>query len=193
MGNPILRQACFNFKRAESIEAAAAGLRGFLLKPGSKVPYRRGWRGEATTDRRTLARRLRAHPECNVGIATGRGIAVVDVDGPAGEESYAELTLKHGLLPRTATCLTGRGGWHLYFRVESGVLIPNRVGLWPGVDFRGDGGYVVAPGSIHPNGNLYEWINRPSGGIAKMPAWLLKAILAAKGTETPSGRTDLTL
>jgi hypothetical protein len=187
----IPSQAYFDFKRGEAMEAATAGLPEVLLKPQSKVPYRKGWQDEATTDRRTLGRRLRSHPECNVGIATGRGIAVIDVDGIAGEESYAELTRRYGLLPRTATCMTGRGGWHLYFKVEPGVLVPNRVGLWPGIDGRGDGGYVVAPGSRHPNGDLYEWINRPSGGIAGMPAWLLKAILAGKASEAPAGRKEL--
>jgi hypothetical protein len=113
---------------------------------------------------------------------------VLDVDGVAGEESFAVLTRRHGLLPRTATCLTGRDGWHLYFRVESGVMVPNRVGLWPSIDIRGDGGYVVAPGSLHANGNVYRWINRPSGGIAGMPRWLLKAILAGRG---PGARSAL--
>lgn len=52
--------------------------------------------------------------------------------------------------------LTGDGGRHLYLR-HPGFEVPNRVGIRPGLDLRGDAGYVVAPPSIHPSGQPYRW------------------------------------
>jgi hypothetical protein len=62
MGDHGLGRAFFDFKRGEALEAAEAGLPGFLLKPRSKVPRRKGWSSAATTDLRTIGRMLRSHP-----------------------------------------------------------------------------------------------------------------------------------
>lgn len=109
----------------------------------------------------------------NIGIVTGSvsGIVVLDIDGPAGEESLRSL----GDVPETATVRTGKGR-HLYFR-HPGNEIRNFAGKLPGLDLRGDGGYVVAPPSIHANGSRYEWELHPEAvGIAEVPAWLLSLI-----------------
>ena len=45
-----------------------------------------------------------------------------------------------------------------YFRYVDGLQIPNRAGILPGIDIRGDGGFIVAPPSLHISGNRYEWI-----------------------------------
>jgi Bifunctional DNA primase/polymerase, N-terminal/Primase C terminal 1 (PriCT-1) len=81
---------------------------------------------------------------------------VIDVDPRhGGNDSLAELERRHGPLPDTPRVLTGGGGVHLYFAVEQ--LIGNRVGLAPGIDLRGDGGFVVAPPSLHASGRHYLW------------------------------------
>ncbi|MBS0374817.1 MAG: bifunctional DNA primase/polymerase [Proteobacteria bacterium] len=101
----------------------------------------------------------RHHPEANVAIVTGRlsGLVVLDVDPRhGGEASLAALEAAHGPLPATLESLTGGGGRHLYFR-HPGGRCPNRVGLEPGLDLRGDGGCIVAPPSIHPSGRAYAW------------------------------------
>jgi putative DNA primase/helicase len=100
-------------------------------------------------------------PDANIGIATGReaGIFVLDVDEKSGgPASLAELEARHGPLPATLRSTTGGGGFHLYFRYPADGRIPNstsRVG--PGLDVRGDGGYVVAPPSLHKSGRRYQW------------------------------------
>lgn len=98
-------------------------------------------------------------PDANVGIVTGQvsGLVVVDVD-PAhgGRDSVRELEGIHGPLPATVECVTGGGGRHLYYR-HPGGNVPNRVGIQLGIDVRGDGGYIVAPPSVHPSGKHYFW------------------------------------
>ena len=170
----------------EAIACAKAGLPLFPLKPRSKVPLHVGWQDQATTDKRRLRRLLRSHPWCNLGIVTGRGIIVVDIDGDVGEESYEGLTSRHGLLPKTALSWTGGGGFHSLFRVDRPV--PNRGPLLPGIDIRGDGGYIVAPPSIHPEGGVYSWLSPPGDGIATAPRWLLRAILRPGSTRAQVDR-----
>lgn len=118
-------------------------------------------------------------PEANVAIVTGRvsGLVVLDVDlKHGGGESLSILEQIHGALPATVEARTGSGGRHLYFAHPGGV-VRNRVGLRPGVDLRGDGGYVVAPPSLHPSGGRYVWMPERSPEelpLAATPAWLLK-------------------
>ncbi|MFO0389468.1 MAG: DUF3987 domain-containing protein [Alphaproteobacteria bacterium] len=129
--------------------------------------------------------------DSNVGIVTGdiSGIFVLDIDGRQGAETLGKLEAEHGALPQTVTACTGNG-WHWYFRLPEGYEIRNLSGQsaegaeLPGVDVRGNGGYVVAPPSIHPNGRSYYWMQSPMEmAIAEAPAWLLK--LVAQPTATP--------
>lgn len=86
--------------------------------------------------------------EMNLGIVTGRvsGVAVIDLDG-ADPSAY----------PPTATVKTAKG-WHLYYRVPDEATIPSGVRVAENTDHRGEGGYVVAPPSIHPDtNNPYVW------------------------------------
>lgn len=110
----------------------------------------------------------------NVGIATGRGLVVLDVDHRHdGGDALAELERQHDRLPVTVSCETGGGGEHFYF--TSRARIRNSAGkLGHGVDVRGDGGYVVAPPSVHPEtGRPYEWDNHPDDTpLAELPKWL---------------------
>lgn len=119
------------------------------------------------------------HPDANVGIVTGAlsGLVVVDVD-PAhgGEDSLVELERGRQALPHTVEALTGGGGRHIYLRHPGGT-VPNKVGLAPGIDVRGDGGMVVAPPSVHPSGGHYEWApaRHPDDvQLAAMPVWFLR-------------------
>ncbi|MBX6425255.1 MAG: AAA family ATPase [Variibacter sp.] len=112
----------------------------------------------------------RRWPGCNVGIVTGEisGLVVLDLDTA---EAIAEAERRG--LPATASVRTGRGGKHFYFE-HPGVKVTSR-SAWcavKGLDTKGDGGYVVAAGSRHPNGNPYEWIMPPGLGLAPMPQWL---------------------
>ncbi len=98
--------------------------------------------------------------DTGIGIITGAlsGIVVVDVDDRSGgQDSLAAYEAEHGPLPATVTARTGGGGLHLYFR-HPGGRVPNAAGISPGIDIRGDGGYVVAPPSMHASGRRYEWL-----------------------------------
>ncbi len=115
-------------------------------------------------------------PKANIAAVTGAlsGIVVVDVD-PAhgGDESLARLEAEIGRLPPTVEAKTGGGGRHLYF-AHPGGHVANRVGILPGIDIRGDGGVIVMPPSIHPNGNAYAWApgHAPDErAIAPLPAY----------------------
>jgi len=110
----------------------------------------------------------------NVGIATGRGLVVLDIDNRhGGGDSLVELERKHGSLPGTVSVETGGGGEHLYFATKAQVK--NSAGrLGQGLDVRGECGYVVAPPSVHPDtGRTYTWDNHPADvELAPLPGWL---------------------
>lgn len=97
-------------------------------------------------------------PWANVAIITGSisGLLVLDIDGPDGVESIGENPLPH-----TAIAETGGGGWHYLFKYPEGETIGNKTGILPGVDIRAEGGYIVAPPSVHKSGKLYEWYCEP--------------------------------
>ena len=106
-------------------------------------------------------------PDASIGIATGSvsNLIVIDEDldedkGLNGYEAVSEWERINGALPATAQCITGRGGYHLYYQYD-GTDIKNRAGILDGVDVRGEGGYVIAPPSMHPNGTEYQWEDAP--------------------------------
>ena len=145
---------------------------------------------DATFDEATIRRWLDQWPDTNIGIATGAasGLVVLDVDPRhGGQESLQQLIEAHqGDFPHTITALTGGGGAHFYF-AHPGVPMKNRVGLKPGLDIRADGGYVVAPPSLHVSGNRYVWdptAHPDTTPLAPLPPWLL-ALLQAPAT--PAG------
>ena len=126
--------------------------------PG-KHPHIKQWQQDASTDAETIRRWWRRWPSANVCIATGStsGIVVLDVDPRhGGAESLKTLEREHGSLPKTPTVITGGGGLHHYF-VHPGKRVPNKVNVFPGIDIRGDGGFVVAPPSRHVSGEEYSW------------------------------------
>lgn len=95
----------------------------------------------------------------NVGIATGAvsGLVVLDVDGEEGMRSLRHLIEAHGLIDRTATVRTARG-FHCYYDlpIEDHAL---KCSSGDGLDVRANGGYVVAPPSIHESGHIYSWVS----------------------------------
>lgn len=116
-------------------------------------------------------------PDANIGLVTGEvsNLVVLDVDPKHGGDATLErLQRRYRPLPITVEAITGGGGRHYYF-AHPGHLIRNRAGLAQGIDLRGDGGYIVAPPSIHPNGKAYEWVPGHSPDeidLAPFPRWL---------------------
>jgi hypothetical protein len=139
---------------------------------------------DATRDLTIITNWWRRWPWANVGIATGAasGFFVLDVDGPPGAESLRDLEAQHGKLPSTVEQITGGGGRHLLFRYPENLAIGNKVGMAPGLDVRGDGGYIVAPPSVHVSGRVYTWelSSRPGEAeLAEAPSWLLGVLKPA--------------
>lgn len=108
----------------------------------------------------------------NVGIVTGRvsGVVVIDLDGKIPDPQ--DWLARHGFNTYTPIVSTGRGGAHVYYRHPGGT-VPNGVKLREvdgvSLDVRADGGYVVAPPSLHDTGALYEWIVGPDVEPAQFP------------------------
>lgn len=108
------------------------------------------------------------NPDASIGIATGSisNLVVIDadIDENKGIDGIISLhrweTAHHKTLPETVQVKTGRGGMHLYFQYH-GSDIGNRAGLLDGLDVRGEGGYIIAPPSMHPNGTRYHWEQSP--------------------------------
>ena len=150
----------------------------FPCLPNDKKPLVK-WADAATTEENMLIGWWDTTPAANIGIACGKrsGIVVIDIDvDHDGYESLAELIAIHGKLPDTPVSKTGSGGEHIFFK-HPGIEIHNSAGkLGKGIDVRGDGGYVVAPPSRHPNGNYYEWVVKPSQPLADMPAWMIELL-----------------
>jgi hypothetical protein len=138
---------------------------------------------DATTDESLIRRWWWAHQLAGVGIATGlgSGLLVVDLDGPEGVASWQALLREHGPVP-SLTQRTGSGGYQvIYQRPETPEKLGNRARLKPGLDIRGDGGYIVAPPSIHPCGVRYRWVRRLPPAPA--PAWLVSLLQSSKAPE----------
>ena len=159
--------------------------------PG-KHPLHLDWVNEATRSPKQLKRWAKKHPTGNVGIATGEnsGVFVLDIDpGHGGQSSLEALEEEFGALPVTPTVETGGGGSHYYFAYPSGLEVRNRAGVRPGIDVRGEGGYVVAPPSRHALGGEYRWREDQEFGsipTAEAPPWLLDLITQPKKKRTSS-------
>lgn len=128
---------------------------------------------------------LKHHPEANFAAATGRasGFFAVDLDGKEGIDGFRLLQERYGNIPRTVRVRSPHG-MHLWFRRYSPIgNSVKRLAL--GVDVRGDGGYIILPGSIGKDGRRYQFVKGHAMGevgIADPPEWL-KQLLA-------SGRKD---
>ena len=147
---------------------------------------------DASSDPDTIVGWWATWPDANVGIATGKrsGIVALDVDKEGGgDASLAALEGRHGRLPETVESRTGGGGRHILFLSPSRPVPSSAGALGAGLDVRGDGGYIVAPPSVHKSGREYAWDPARTLGrapIAPLPSWLL-GLLARPGADRRSG------
>jgi hypothetical protein len=149
-----------------ALEHAHAGLPVFparitrRFKTWEKAPCIKNWRAEASTDEVQIRVWWREFPHAVPGIELGRAaLVVIDPDrhgkGPDGIEAFAQLCADIGGLPRHPTTNTPQGHHHI-FRQNGGEPIGNSTGsLPPGIDVRGTGGWIVAPGSVRLDGVRY--------------------------------------
>lgn len=157
--------------------------------PGKHPRIRNGLNG-ASADVSAVASWWQRWPDANVGIRTGEssGLVVLDIDTPkGGSGALDDLERRHGRIAKTARVLTGSGGQHVYLRHPGGQVLNSEQKLGAGLDVRGDGGYVVAPPSMHASGRPYKWTT-PLTTLAYAPEWLLDATSRNGATATAPER-----
>ena len=162
--------------RQFALALARRGLHVHPCRPRSKLPATVKGCRDATVDPKIIECWWQSNPDYNIAIATGEAshIFVIDVDGLEAEAELRKLEGQHCELPPTVEVITARGR-HLYFEWP-GRMVRNSAGkVGPGLDIRGEGGYVLAPPSVHPSGRRYALSVDSVDTPAAAPEWLLTA------------------
>lgn len=154
-----------------ALQYAGMGFAVFPIKPRDKTPLTSHGFKDATTNKDMISSWWDKYPDANIAVATGSrsgGLVVIDLDrredkGIDGYETLIDWQKEHGNLPDTWQSITGGGGYHLFYR--DSAINRSRAKLYPGVDVRGEDGYVVVPPSIHSSGNCYTWEIGPGDGV----------------------------
>lgn len=129
----------------------------FPCRVGDKVPATAHGFKDATTDPDQIRKWWATTPAANIGLPTGGRYDVIDIDGPEGYRSLATLKSEQLFPDRYAgRVLTPRGGMHYYIPATGDG---NAGAVEPGIDYRGIGGYVLAPPSRMAGGRRWEWCN----------------------------------
>jgi hypothetical protein len=152
---------------------AARGIAIFPCKPGGKAPLTRRGFHEASTERAQIEAWWGANPRANIAGVTGAmsGYAVLDFDAKSGGlVTRDDLMVEVGSW-ETAVAATGGGGEHHYFRLPPSRSLPRRIGVRPGMDLLGDGGYVLMPPSV--TDAPYAW---RGGTITEAPSWVFELV-----------------
>lgn len=176
----------------EALALAARGWAVFPCVPGDKVPrIKKGFLGASRTPS-VLRRWWKSWPDANIGVATGpaSGFWALDIDTfdeAGGDLTLAAMEREHGPLPATAPAqITGRGGQHRLFKWTDDFKVRNRGKFAPGLDVRGDGGYILAPPSRIEGYGPYSWLVEPKGDIPDAPKWLLDRVIAHARPKKPA-------
>ena len=154
--------------------------------PGKHPALRRGV-SEASRDPHIIKQWFGGPETRNVGIATGEksGLIVLDVDPKNGGDETLEEFRTDGLpLLSDVVVNTGGDGTHYYYACPDTPVPCSAGSVGRGLDVRGNGGYVVAPPSIHASGKHYTWADFSRIALSDLrppPAWLTHSILSTKG------------
>ena len=182
------------------------GFAVFPCKPNAKQPNTHHGLNDWSTKEDDIVDHWRYHPNDNVGIACGApsgGLLVLDFDvdeekGKDGLATVKEWERTHGELPDTCVAITGSGGRHYLYHTDRNTIRPS-VNADLGVDVRCDGSYIIAPGSIHPNGTPYEWWASPDdcdiadadGNVYDFLDFIQRNGGAEEGAKKPNGKFKL--
>lgn len=165
-----------------AISYAEAGLRVLPLRPKRKEPYgslvRHGVR-DASSDPERVKQWWSLRPSANIGIATGDGLVVVDVDPRNG--GVVDPTW-----PKTLAARTASGGWHFYYCVEEEIKTSHG-GMAQGVDLKAAGGYVVAPPSVRDGGS-WTWDQVMPMTVASASVFQTRPRNSRNGGQRPRSR-----
>ncbi|MTD31838.1 bifunctional DNA primase/polymerase [Planomicrobium sp. YIM 101495] len=181
-----------------SIEGGQCTCKRSCGSPG-KHPRTQNGLKDATTNVVVIEKWFTMWPDSNIGVATGvaSGFWALDVDrhGVNGFEALEQLTDHFGKLPDTVEAITGGDGSHLLFKHHEGI--GNKADLLPGIDVRGEGGYIAVSPSKHQSGKIYSWelSSHPLEiNIAEAPQWLLNMVnkpKAATPVKQPTGHWQM--
>jgi len=158
------------------------GYKVFPLVPNGKKPITENGFKDATDDRAQVAKWWTDNPNANIGIRTGNGLVVVDVDRLSKDgvkkvlpnpwlEPVAERLEELGA---DSVIKSPTGGFHLYFKADNlpadvGEIRNSESKIAEGVDVRAEGGYIVAPGSVIDGGGYCEVERRRLADFADLP------------------------
>jgi hypothetical protein len=165
------------------------------------------WADKATTDRAQISSWWGSwKPDANIGVPTGQrsGLVVVDIDRQHdGHATRQTLEAGGRVFPPTLAARTRNGGWHFVYAAPAGVRVPNTtaalagVGDTPGIDVRGDGGYIIVAPSVRPvdpdpvsgvvRFGRYVWIAQDHP-VAPAPSWVVTPKPHARPQPAPSAR-----
>jgi putative DNA primase/helicase len=154
-----------NNLKAHAIDMAERGLRVFQIKAGTKDRPLGKWKQLATADPKMAAALWSGNPSANIGIACGveSGVLVIDLDIKGGKDGAAAMRARGIELPKSHVQRSPTGGYHVFMRYPAGSGITTGIDLFhdeSGVDWRGEGGYVLGAGSVTENGTytrLGDW------------------------------------
>lgn len=163
---------------------------------------------DATSDRDKISEWWSMWLDANIGVATGTasGFIALDIDPRHGGLESVKALEPYGTFTEKVYAKTGGGGWHLLFnhpgeRIGNIQSTPDRPGkLGPGLDVRGDGGYIVVSPSLHVSGARYEW-GVEFDALPELPEWLKRILTEHRQTtystvvenEIPDGQRNMTL
>jgi hypothetical protein len=174
-----------------ALDLARHGFRVFPLQPNSKVPSRDNWQKRATTDKATIINWFSGDgAKQNIAVTTD-GLCVPDIDPRNGGDTTWDAIQMVEDIPTTACSVTQSGGFHLIYKAPPGITVRNsKSKLGRGIDIKGNGGYIVAPGSMI-DGRPYRWA--PGGApddrpIAEAPDWLIAAASAPLRRSAAAGQ-----
>ena len=153
-----------------ALEYARQGFSVFPCRARSKTPANSHGCKEASKDEAKIREWWSNTPNANVAIATGEvsdGLVVIDLDIKG--DKRAAIYLKewqelHGDFPDTWITLTGGGGHHILYKTDQPLRNSTNAELC--IDIRANGGYIIAPPSLHPTGAKYRWYTQ-NGDVAK--------------------------
>lgn len=174
-----------------ALKYAATGFAVIPLQPGGKKPLSRHGSRDASMDEVQIREWWTKEPNANVGIVTGAisSLVGVDVDVKDGRPGHKSLDqLFDGIDRNTLTVITPTGGLHLYFKIPEHAIIINRADIMPGIDIRGEGGYLVAPPSIIGD-QKYRWTEQSN--LLVLPPQIHKRLNDRKKTNAKNTATEI--
>ncbi len=166
-----------------ALEYAAHDIAVLPCKPTTKAPYIKRGLNAASTDADRIREWWRQHPDAMIGCPCGdNDFFAIDLDlrdHANGIGAWMDINKKSGdIAAPGAIGKTPSGGFHYLFAKPARKVMTRAGKLAPGIDIRGDGGYVVLPPSCNADGVCYEWQNEwhPAEPLSPAPGWLLELV-----------------